>query len=119
MKVRLRRMIGESKMVKSTKANNYFTDSMLFIPFYYEDRGDHKFGFETIPSRGYADSYQQGSGYTIYKKPAKTVDATVDELIEKLFELVPANVMQFFDLEYVLNYTFEFAKSEEEVEDDY
>jgi len=104
----IRTSIGNKLVVKGLKGNNYFTDNMLYIPYFVDDRGDYKFGVEMIKSRADGISYQECSGYTIYKKPSKTVDVTVDELINHIMSLIPVEVMNFFNLEFVLNYKYDF-----------
>jgi hypothetical protein len=119
LKKRIRKKIGEAELTKAEKGTNYFTRDFAFIPYSGVVRGTYEFGVHIIPSRRDGKSYQNGSGNTIYKLPTKAVTTSVDSLIDDMMARIPDEVMKNFDLEYVLNYTSNPVKSEEEVEDEY
>lgn len=60
----------------------YYTSTHCYV--IYTSEKNNEFGIEVIPVRHDGKSYQIHSGYTIYKKPAKTVQKTVNELWDEL-----------------------------------
>lgn len=62
----------------------YYTDKFCFIPYFYEERGDLKLGVQMIPARDDGKSYQENSGCTIYKKPAKLEDSSAVDLLKMI-----------------------------------
>lgn len=94
-------MILKAKNLKRSK-NIFYNDEFCYVPYSYDERGDHVLGVEIVPARD-EKSYQMHSGRTIYKKPKTLVECTSSDLLNEVKGLMTDQFKSLFNVNSTSN----------------
>lgn len=101
----LKEAINGETIMKNGKS--FYTNSFMFTPYFYIDRQEHKFGFSKVRKRD-SNTYKNGSGYKIYKKPAKLEEVSFDDMMSDLNKILPSDTKDFLNDDFIRTYNINF-----------